>query len=474
MVFEAEKRLIQTGTPSLTRSVAPQFPILTPSGVRPLPGRSQQPTPMPSPPVLHHEAVLNRLLLGLHQSLDEADILGRLAQSLTQELNLQGCIIGLYQADLGMIDLHYRSGDIPPDWQMGQVRQEDWTVPLQQMVQGQPCQFCQAHPSERTTVFIYPFQLPPLVLGGMVLFSHRREGFSPADGHLIERIGEQCAIALNQARLYQAARFQVIELEKLNQLKDEFLSTISHELRTPMANMKMAIQMLGITWKSTCQTEEGKLQVQAEKVERYLQILHRECDRESRLINDLLDLQQLDTDTVSLVKSAIRLQEWLPYIVHPFRKRFQERQQTFHLEVAPNLPSLMCDQISLSRILVELLTNAHKYTPAQEKITLKVKQVPSGKGKKRSTCSPIAAKVAITISNTGIELPADELSRIFDKFYRVPQLDPWKQSGTGLGLALVKRLVQRLDGEIWAESSRKKTCLILHLPFGQTEDSQAS
>ena len=101
--------------------------------------------------------------------------------------------------------------------------------------------------------------------------------------------------------------------------------------------------------------------------------------------------------------------------------------------------------------MVELLNNACKYTPPGEQIVLKANARPG--------------KIQIEVMNSGVEIPANELSRIFDKFYRIPSTDSWKQGGTGLGLALVKKLTERLGGEIWVESAFNQTCFTVELPL---------
>lgn len=100
--------------------------------------------------------------------------------------------------------------------------------------------------------------------------------------------------------------------------------------------------------------------------------------------------------------------------------------------------------------MTELLTNACKYTPAQETITV--------------TVSLEASRLHLGIAHTGVELAPEALSRMFDKFYRIPNNDPWKHGGTGLGLALVKRLVEQLRGEIKVKNHNRAVCFTVCLP----------
>jgi PAS domain S-box-containing protein len=286
--------------------------------------------------------------------------------------------------------------------------------------------------------------------------------------------------ALNASQ--EAAKAQIEEMEKLNRLKDEFLSTVSHELRTPLTNMKMAIQMLGIALgleqsllvaspklkttdsQSNLATEiiprsfvDGfrpqKLPPVAkfDKVSRYFQILNNECDREINLINNFLDLQRLDIDSKPLVQETIIVREWLMRIVELFKARNRNRQQNLQIHITPNLPPLVCDPFSLERIIMELLTNACKFSPPDQEITIAT-QLKS-------------QNIEFQVTNTGVEIPETERDRIFDKFYRIPSNDPWKQGGTGLGLALIQKLTRYLGGTIEVESNSNLTCFTVLLPL---------
>lgn len=246
---------------------------------------------------------------------------------------------------------------------------------------------------------------------------------------------------LAQARTEQL-EVQMAELEKLNQLKDDFLSTVSHELRTPMANIKMAIEMLKVTL----------AQMPKPSAARYLQILNTECEREIELINNLLDLQRLEAGEQPIHAEIINLQTWLPKLIEPFHERAKNRQLNLEVQVPAELPPLISDSASLERIVVELLNNACKYTPPGEKIML-------------VACVENKVIQLQVINSYNFEIPASELLRIFDKFYRVPSADPWKQGGTGLGLALVKKLAEHLRGSISVESACNQICFTVELPI---------
>ena len=118
--------------------------------------------------------------------------------------------------------------------------------------------------------------------------------------------------------------------------------------------------------------------------------------------------------------------------------------------------------------MAELLHNACKYTPAGETIRITASQVEGAEALVPSTSSQQAqAAVQICVSSTGVDIPPEEGERIFDKFYRIPKNDPWKHGGTGLGLALVKKLTERLGGSIHVVSGDGQTTFVLTLAPGE-------
>lgn len=297
------------------------------------------------------------------------------------------------------------------------------------------------------------------ILGDLWLFKEAVSSFSEIEIHLVQQVANQCAIALRQAKLYEAAQKQVKELERLNQLKDDFLSTISHELRTPIASMKMVIKLL------TTVTDHGRNLVeeisrssgQDNKVMQYFKVLQEECDRELALVEDLLSLQHIEAGTYANEPTPVYLQDMLPHLIEPFESRTQNQQQVLQVNIAPDLPILNLDLLVINRIITELLSNACKYTPAGETISVAINLLQD------ATTDKSISYLQITIVNTGVEIAPEELTRIFDKFYRIPNNDPWNHGGTGLGLALVKRLIEQMGGSIQVESANDQTRFIVNL-----------
>jgi PAS domain S-box-containing protein len=399
---------------------------------------------------LEFEAMLKRITDKVRDSLDESQIWQTAVQELALGFGLAGCNASWYNLDEGTSTICYEYVTNIPKYRRQAMQMADFPEIYRQLLSGQYFQFCSIVPSPvrgHVAMLACPIMNDEGVLGDLWLINHKDYTFNDLEIRLVQQVANQCAIAIRQARLYQAATAQVEELEKLNQLKDDFLSTVSHELRTPVTNMKMAIHMLQIAPTPSLQQE------------RYLKVLRTECERELELINNLLDLQQLQAMSYSNDLELVNLHDWLPRIIESFQMRTEERQQILRVVLSPSLQPLSSERASLGRLLAELLNNAHKYTPVGGEIVLSVHYNSS----RDATCRVSTPSTIFTISNS-VEIPASELPHIFEKFYRIPKANRWQHSGTGLGLALVQKLVERLQGTIKAESSNGWTTFTVELP----------
>ena len=406
--------------------------------------------------LIDFEATLKRITDRVRDSLDEKQILQTAVQEITEALDVRGSNTSLYDLEQGTSTIYYEYTTLPSD--RGRVSQmEAFPEVYHQLLEGQYFQFCSIVPNPvRGLVSMLACAIfdDRGILGDLWLINDKEHGFSEYEIRLVQQVANQCAIAIRQARLYQESQSQVRELEQVNTLKDDFLSTVSHELRTPVTSMRVALQLLGATLNQEIDLDQelAKPDVEQGRIARYYRILKEECEREISLINDLLDLQRLDVGSHALALQPVKIHEWLPALVSSFQERATSREQSLEVAMAEALPVLMSDLSSLDRIWAELLNNACKYTPPGGNISLTVKQTGD-------------STLQFDLVNTGVEIPQDELPRIFDKFYRVPSADPWKQGGTGLGLALVQKLVLHIDGVIQVTSGDKQTCFTIKLPL---------
>jgi signal transduction histidine kinase len=407
------------------------------------------------------EATLKRITDKVRDSLDEHQILQTVVQEMVLAIGVKCCNAALYNYEQGTSTVCYEYTTSISPYQGRVSRLDAFPEIYNQLLQGQSFQFCSLVPNPvrgQVAMLTCPILDDQGVLGDLWLINHAFYAFSEQDIRLVRQVSNQCAIAIRQARLYQAAQVQVKELEKLNQLKDDFLSTVSHELRTPISTIKMAAQMLEVLLR-----QEGLLESQDGRAARYFQILHEECHREVSLINDLLDLSQLEARTEPLKPAAIDLKVWLSTVVQPFANRIQRQQQQLRTDLSAELPPLITDVTRLKRILTELLDNACKYTPRGGQIAVIAEMTSPSLKDTGSTL--LSHAILLSVKNSGVEIPLAEQARIFDKFYRIPNHDPWQHGGTGTGLALVKELVMRLGATIQVESYLDQTSFTVRFPL---------
>ncbi|MBV8887908.1 MAG: GAF domain-containing sensor histidine kinase [Chroococcidiopsidaceae cyanobacterium CP_BM_RX_35] len=325
--------------------------------------------------------------------------------------------------------------------------------------------------SQTAGILLFPLESQGTVLGFLVLQHSSPRLWHPEELALLELVSAQVSgvIIRNQtlrqvqalvekrtvqlqssleiqAKLYEKTRQQIDQLRYLNQLKDEFLSNVNHELRTPLTSMSVAIRLL------------RQPNLPTETQTKYLDILEQQCVQEIKLINDLLQLQELQSEQVSLQMETIDLKLKVRELVQSFEVKWADKGLTAQVEL-PKVSLLLATEVdSLDRILQELHTNAGKYSNPNTTIDLKVDEQ--------------VDRVIFSLTNIGPNISPEEASQLFDKFRRGRGVTQQAIQGTGLGLALVKCLVQHLNGTIDVDVSRcpdsyanmSKICFILTLP----------
>ena len=237
---------------------------------------------------------------------------------------------------------------------------------------------------------------------------------------------------------------EVQELKKLNRLKDDFLKTISHELRGLMSSILLAAETLEKLLFPQSAAKRSPTFAKA------LKIFKQACQRQKNLIDDSIALWFMDIKAEKIVKKSFNLEALILETIQPFLEIARSRQQQLTIELEEPVPQLDSDPFIIQRILTELLNNACKYTPIGEKILVKA--------------SASDEMIRMSVSNSGIEIPLEEQECIFEQFYRIARQDPWQCGGTGLGLTLVKKMVELLQGSINLESAENLTTFCLELP----------
>jgi signal transduction histidine kinase len=234
-----------------------------------------------------------------------------------------------------------------------------------------------------------------------------------------------------QAKLSAKMRQHIEQLQKLHELKDDFMNSMSHELKTPLTSMKMAIKMLR-------QTE-----ISPAMREKYLNILEQEWNREYSLIKDLLTLQQVESGELTYRPQELDLAPTINHLTQSFIDKWQlEKGLDLNTVISETNLKIYTDPESLEHILNELLLNAAKYADANTAIEFSVASHMNLKGK----------EIVIAITNHGAGITPEELPYIFEKFRRGKGVTDRAVPGTGLGLTLVQYLVEHLNGTIEVSS----------------------
>ncbi len=387
----------------------------------------------------------------IRDNYEETQVLQTVTQQLFQLLKLDRCQIELYNHDQSSAQVIREKASSVPNCQ-GLIRQiADFPEVYQPLLQKQPLQSLEVVPGWHQNLLVVTQMACPIfdatgILGNIWLIRPTEKIFDEREISLVQQIANQCAIAIRKSQLYAKNKAQKEELENRERLKNEFLRTLSQELRTPVTSISLAAQTL-----ESVLTPNSVLDI--ELVSQLLQILHNECGRESKLISDLLTLTSLKSEAAPPTFISIDLQTWLPPIVESFRQLASCQRQKLILEIEDKLPSLETDITELERIVTELLNHACQCTPEGESITVSAHLKDN--------------MVYLSVVNSGIDIANQELAKIFQPFYRIAKKDPWKSRDTGLELTLVQTMVKHLGGSILAESTGGKITFTMKFPLQQ-------
>jgi signal transduction histidine kinase/CheY-like chemotaxis protein len=296
------------------------------------------------------------------------------------------------------------------------------------------------------------------VIGGL-FFGHSTPGmFSARTEELIGTFAGQAAIAIDNARLYEMAqkaaeeregllaseRAARAEAERHNKMKDEFLAMLAHELRNPLAPITSAAQLLRLP-----DVNEG-LRLKASN------IISRQVRHMTELVDDLLDVSRVTRGLVKLESEVLDLNKVAMAAVEQARPHIEERRHALTVDLPPEQVPVEGDRTRLIQVLVNLLNNAAKYTPAGGSITLTV------------ACMGALAEVSVRDNGSGID--AQLLPHVFDLFTQADRAPDRSQGGLGIGLALVKSIVRMHDGSVAAHSAgaQQGTTMTVVLPLAQS------
>lgn len=303
-----------------------------------------------------------------------------------------------------------------------------------------PCSSC-IFDSKGTERGIRSSLIVPLIakeqpLGLLHLESYSPDAFKEEHIPLAQELANQVAVALENAKLmeelgnaYKRLEEGFLDLKEVDRLKSDIISNVSHELRTPLTIVKGAVDI-------AIETEDK------DDRNELLQTCKRALNRQDRIIADLIDVAQFERKKYKLEPENIDLEPVISSAkneIWPFDK---ERNVTIKVSLQEDLPKVIADFSALERILANLLDNAIKFNKEGGEVLVEAKRKDDA--------------VEVSITDTGIGIPKDKISKIFTPLYQADATTTRKYSGTGMGLAVVKRLVEAHGGKIQVESEDGK------------------
>jgi len=217
--------------------------------------------------------------------------------------------------------------------------------------------------------------------------------------------------------------------KEVSQMKNDFVSHVSHELKTPLASITAYSEML----------VDGEADDEATRKEFY-EIIQTQAQRLNRLIEDILNISRIESGLIKVTKEPISLAILIEQQMSMIQKYAEEKNITVSRQTPIIFDQVYADKDMLSQVIVNLLSNAIKYTP------------PGGSVRIATEVDEAAGRVRVTVTDTGVGIPEEELGRLFGKFYRVAANNKHAK-GTGLGLNLVKQIVEKVhDGRVFVTS----------------------
>lgn len=282
------------------------------------------------------------------------------------------------------------------------------TRPLAQAIANEPLEQLFTRPAGDREALVEEIPLPD----GRILYASAAT-IADSDGRAIGRV---------------AVMRDITALKELDAMKDEFVATVSHDLRSPLTFMRGYVTMISTA---------GDLN---EKQQEFVDKIIRGVDQMSELIDDLLDIGRIEAG-VGIEMAPCEMSSLVRMVVAELSGRAEAKNLKLQLELPPTLPLVVGDGALIKRAVANLVDNAIKYTP-EGSVTVRVRERDS--------------YLVVSVSDTGIGIaPADQM-RLFEKFYRIKRRDTIRIKGTGLGLAIVKSIAEKHNGKAWVESKLGK------------------
>ncbi len=276
------------------------------------------------------------------------------------------------------------------------------------------------------TYYIVPLLARGRVVGAMaVIQAESGRDLSSDDRALVDELARRAALALDNARLFTEAESARRQAESANRAKDEFLAVLGHELRNPLAPIATTLELMARRSPATAVEER--------------RVIGRQVAHLSRLIDDLLDISRITQGKVQLKREPVDLRAVIANALELTRPVFEQHERPVQVRLDPGPAQVEGDPVRLAQVLTNLLVNAAKFTPASGRVSLELRT--SG------------GEAEIVVADTGCGIAPSLLPQVFNQFVQGRQTLDRKGGGLGLGLAIVRSLVEMHGGSVGAHSA---------------------
>ena len=259
-------------------------------------------------------------------------------------------------------------------------------------------------------------------------------------------MSDHAAIAIANAQLYH-------EVQSANEAKSEFVSFVAHELKNPMTSIKGYTELLA----------KGAVGSINDMQSNFLGTIHSNVERMSTLVSDLNDISKIEAGRLRLDFKAIDIAGVVDEVMRSTKRQLEDKKQSANLAIPSQLPKIWADPTRLAQIVINLVSNANKYTPESGVITI-------GAEASANTWDPQGAAevLHIWVKDNGIGISLEDQNKIFQKFFRSEDSKARESPGTGLGLNITRSLIEMMGGRIWFESEfRQGTTFHFTVPVAE-------
>ncbi len=348
-------------------------------------------------------------------------ILAKIVRVISKTFNCERCDFLLHEATISALVAHPPSDQDP-------ISIDDYEDETTIVFIEKKSRILNSSKGTFKSMMLVPLKIEEEMIG-VLRFASMKEGFFDDDHvRVAELLAERSAVIVQNARLYEKVMAANRELERLNQVKTEFVSMVSHELRTPVTAIKGFVDVvLG--------EDAGPINEQQRK---FLRIAHNSIERLSLLISDLLDVSRIESGQLKIILQPVAMDKIIQECFDTYRASIESKQINFELRIEKKIPIVSADESRVKQVIENLLSNAMKFVPQGGFIKMSI--------------DDLGDFVIVSVVDSGVGIKKEDQEKIFSMFYQVDSSLTRKVGGTGLGLAISKAIVEMHGGRIWVES----------------------